>query len=232
MVHSLLMKSGENSNTYFINEESMGTTGMKGKSAGASILPTWEELERARKLFEDYEPRDLFYRAATEFVSLALEGKTSLSVTESVAVLLQTWNAQYYRFHPFNAAHFNALEAVITSRQEDWRSCRSRALISMTTDEFDTIAAIFTAFELVLGPVGTAKTLHLLAPEFFPLWDRKIAEGYGISLGAAGGNAVEYVRFMTIVVSQISHLASYGESRGILKLVDEFNYCRFTKGWL
>lgn len=209
----------------------MGTTGAKENPAEAPILPTWEQLERARELFEDYEPRDLFYRAATEFVSLALDGKTSLSVTESVAVLLQTWNAQYYRFHPFNAAHFNALEAVITSRQENWRSYRLRALISMTTDEFDTIAEIFTAFELVLGPVGAAKTLHLLAPEFFPLWDRKIAERYGISLGAAGNNAVEYVRFMTMVISQISHVAPHGESRGILKLIDEFNYCRFTKGW-
>jgi hypothetical protein len=195
-------------------------------------LPTWEQLEKARTLFEAYEPRDLFYRAATEFVSLSLDGKTSLSVTESVAVLLQTWNAQYYRFHPFDAAHFSALEAVITSSQAQWRSCRLRDLISMTTDEFDAIAEMFTAFELVLGPVGAAKTLHLLAPEFFPLWDRKIAEGYGISLGAAGENAVEYVSFMTIVVSQIAQVAPHGESQGILKRIDEFNYCRFTKRWI
>jgi hypothetical protein len=209
----------------------MGTNGIRGTPGETPILPTWDQLERARNLFEDYEPRDLFYRAATEFVALALDGKTSLSITESVAVLLQTWNAQYYRFHPFNATHFNALEAVIDSHQEQWRSCRLRAIISMTTNEFDAIAEIFTAFELVLGPVGAAKTLHLLAPEFFPLWDRKIAEGYGISLGTAGENAVEYVRFMTVVVSQISHVTPHEESRGILKRIDEFNYCRFTKGW-
>jgi hypothetical protein len=195
-------------------------------------LPTWEELKKSRTLFEAYEPRDLFYRAATEFVGLALDGKTSLSVTESVAVLLQTWNAQYYRFHPFDAAHFSALEDVITSFRGHWGSCRLRELISMTIDEFDSIAQMFTAFELILGPVGAAKTLHLLAPEFFPLWDRKIAEGYGISLGTAGENAVEFVSFMTIVVSQITQIASDKELRGILKRIDEFNYCRFTKRWI
>jgi hypothetical protein len=195
-------------------------------------IPTWEQLERSRTWFEAYEPRDLFYRAATEFVSLALDGKTSLSITESVAVLLQTWNAQYYRFHSFDAVHFSALEVVITSFQGQWGSYRSRELISMATDELDSIAEMFTAFEIVLGPVGAAKTLHLLAPEFFPLWDRKIAQGYRISLDAAGKNAMEYVRFMTIAVSQIAHVAPHGESQGILKRIDEFNYCRFTKRWI
>jgi len=41
---------------------------------------------------------DLFYRAATELVSLALEGKTSLSVAEALAVLLQTWNKIFYQY--------------------------------------------------------------------------------------------------------------------------------------
>jgi hypothetical protein len=51
-------------------------------------------------------------------------------------------------------------------------------------------------------------------------------------IGSGMGNAVEYVRFMTMVVSQIAHVAPHGESRGILKRIDEFNYCRFTKGWI
>lgn len=86
--------------------------------------PTIQDIEAARQAFEANEPRDLFYRAATELVSLALEGRTSLSVAEALAVLLQTWNKMFYQFK---------------------------------------------AFEEILGPVGAAKCLHLLAPRFFPL---------------------------------------------------------------
>lgn len=196
------------------------------------VLPAFAQLDDARVRFEASEPRDLLYRAAAELVALALEGKTNFSIGESVAVLLQTWNGQYYRFHPFDTNHFNAIDRVVTSNRIALDGSRSRAITSMTTDEFDTIAELFTAFELVLGPVGAAKALHLLAPGFFPLWDREITKGYGIYLGNAGQNAFEYVRFMTTVVSQICHICPSGNPDGLLKRIDEFNYCRFTKGWL
>ena len=196
------------------------------------MLPALEQLERARTLFENYEPRDLFYRAATELVTLALEGKTTLSVAESLAVLLQTWNSQYYRFLSFNAEHFQALEAVVSSHRSTVVAYRPRSIMSFTTEEYQVISDVFTAFELVLGPVGAAKALHLLAPQFFPLWDRKIAKSYGISLDSAGQNSVEYLRFMTIAVSQVAQLNCNDKYDGLLKRIDEFNYCRFTKGWL
>ncbi len=59
-------------------------------------MPTLKELRAARDTFERLEPRALFYRAATELVDLAIRGATQLSVTEAVAVLLQTWNRAYY----------------------------------------------------------------------------------------------------------------------------------------
>jgi hypothetical protein len=194
-------------------------------------FPTMEQLEKARTLFEAYEPWDLFYRAATELVSLALEGKTTLSVAESLAVLLQTWNAMYYRFHPFNTEHFQAFESVVSSQSSAVAVYRSRSIMDFATDEFQAISDVFTAFEMVLGPVGAAKALHLLAPQFFPLWDREIVKSYGISLGASGQNSVEYLRFMMIVVSQVEHLNCHDNREGLLKRIDEFNYCRFTKVW-
>lgn len=195
-------------------------------------LPKIDQLDRARKSFEEYEPRDLFYRAATELVGLALDRKTSLTVAEALAVLLQTWNAQYYRFRrAFDAAHFEAIEAVVNANLDALKGYRGRHLLTLDADEIDRLAQLFATFELVLGPVGAAKALHLLAPEFFPLWDRKIAESYGIRLGNSGENGPEYVRFMTIVFEQITNVANEVDIRGILKRIDEFNYCRFTKGW-
>ena len=55
-------------------------------------IPAIQEIEAARITFEEHEPRDLFYRAATELVDLAISGKTSLNLAEALAVLLITWN--------------------------------------------------------------------------------------------------------------------------------------------
>ncbi len=38
--------------------------------------PTPKDIASARQVFDANEPRDLFYRAATELVTLAVEGKT------------------------------------------------------------------------------------------------------------------------------------------------------------
>lgn len=206
------------------------------RSSKPSDLPllTVEQLAQARKLFQEYEPRDLVYRAATELVQLALDGKSNLTVAEALAVLLQTWNAQYYRFgrHTFDVAHFEAIDAVFSSYEEALRGFRNRHIISLESNELDEVEKIFTAFELVLGPVGTAKALHLLAPDFFPLWDRKIAGAYGLWLGSAGENGPLFSRFVTIVFEQVTGISGLTDVHGVLKWIDEFNYCRFTKGWI
>ena len=69
-------------------------------------VPTTQELEEARGAFEINEPRDLFYRAATELVKLTLQGVTSLNVTEALAVLLQTRNKAFYRYNKFDSSTF------------------------------------------------------------------------------------------------------------------------------
>ncbi len=80
--------------------------------------------------------------------------------------------------------------------------------------------------------MGAAKALHLLAPRFFPLWDRAIAKAYGLPLGERGKNAARYHRFMAIAKRQCEDLG--GEravGQNLLKALDEYNYCRYTKHW-
>ncbi len=94
------------------------------------------------------------------------------------------------------------------------------------------IHALFTRFEPVLGPVCAAKCLHLLAPRFFPLWDRAIAAGYGLPMKKLGDNADHYIAFMRITQLQCRELAGrFPAGLSALKVLDEFNYCRFTRRW-
>ena len=52
-------------------------------------------------------------------------------------------------------------------------------------------------------------------------------------LGKAGSNGDRYWRFMVISGDQCRRLRSSGGFRGNpLKSLDEYNYCKYTKGWL
>lgn len=198
-------------------------------SEGLSIA----DLNRARELFLENEPRDLFYRVATELVERSISGESSLSLAESLAVLLQTWNSAYYRFNRFSSDHFHELDALLNDRVGEIRAYRHRTIASITSDDEEGVGSLFHAFEMTLGPVGASKTLHLLAPQFFPLWDRSIAEAYGLPLRSRGSNSPNYWAFMHVTKVLIEHVGG-AESigRNPLKAIDEYHYCKHTKHWL
>jgi hypothetical protein len=195
-----------------------------------NVTPQLDELLAAHAAFEANEPRDLFYRAATELVDLAIRGQTKLTLVEAIAVLLQTWNISYYRFHgKFDAQHFAQLERAVHHDEHLLMRLRERTIASFTSQDEDTVRGVFARFEEVLGPVGAAKTLHLLAPRFFPLWDRAIAAAYGLAM-QKGGNADRYVAFMGIAQRQCCEVEEHlSKTCNPLKLLDEYNYVHFTK---
>ena len=81
----------------------------------------------------------------------------------------------------------------------------------------------------MLGPVGSAKALHLLAPRFFPIWDTKIAQHYGLGLSVSGSKKQKYWRFMLITQGQCLGLRrAHWNGDNSLKAIDEYNYCKYT----
>jgi hypothetical protein len=200
--------------------------------SGQKIM--FEEVERGHDAFVKNEPRDLFYRAATELVSLALRNAVNLTVAEALAVLLQTWNRGYFRFQkPDKAEHFASMERLLTEYNGVIHEYRKRSIDTVDSGEQVKIANLFQKFEAVLGPVGAAKALHLLAPKFFPLWDRAIAKAHGVPLRKAGFNGDRYFRFIVETQAQHRELRrQQPEHDDLLKWLDEYNYCKYTMGWL
>lgn len=195
--------------------------------------PTLKQVRVARKIFESKEPRDLFYRAATALVDLSIRQRISMSVSEAIAVLLQTWNAMYYRFRDFDSRHFSEIQAALENHKSTLNRVRIRSIERLKDSDSHSIQRIFRDFEVVLGPVGAAKCLHLMAPCFFPLWDRAIAAAYGFHLRAIGKNAGSYWGFMRTTRKQIEGLGGERRiGRNPLKALDEYNYCRHTKHWI
>jgi hypothetical protein len=126
------------------------------------------------------------------------------------------------------------LDSII-KRHTRWLTLVSqRELASLTTRDERKLRDVFSELEQLLGAVGAAKALHLLAPRFMVIWDRRIAAAYRLRLQSPDTNPDRYIAFMRIAQEQIERVggdASVG-GRNILKVLDEYNYSVFTKGWL
>lgn len=192
--------------------------------------PSCAELDLAHDVYLAREPRDLFYRVALQLLESAHAGEGEVSPAEALAVLLTVWNVQYYRMRPAEKLSLVAdLETLLEHHRSELDTYRHRTVDSLGAAEREGVEGLFESFREVLGPVGAAKALHLLAPGFFALWDQAIRSAYGVASNDPARHADCYSRFMEITRQQAA--ACGGEAalgRNPVKALDEYNYCRFT----
>lgn len=202
-------------------------------------IPTEKEFLKGIKEFEKYEKRDAMYKVATFLISNSW-GKPG-NMADGLGVLLLTWNQAFYRFGSFD---FDKLEECIAENLEILNGFRHRDISSMSIHDKKLITDIFPQFLDALqidsgkkrglkSPVAVAKSLHLLAPAFFPLWDAAIAQKYDCDYSI--NPAEKYILFCEITTTMFEKIKNYkiGSSKKTLcKLIDEYNYSRYTKGWI
>jgi hypothetical protein len=70
----------------------------EARDMAATRVPTLSQLHWARRAYERNDLGDLFYRAATDLVGRVRKRQSALTLAEALAVLLQSWNASFYRF--------------------------------------------------------------------------------------------------------------------------------------
>jgi len=171
------------------------------RAISSATMPSVSDLTKAHKIFFTKERRDVFYRAAILLMPLALNGQINLSPADVLEIVLQTWNSQFYRYRPWNPEHHQDIEQLVADFQVQISAARARTISSCSkgfSGDEGWVWLIFAKFRNVLGPVGAAKALHLLAPEFFPLWETTIArKAYGVTLDKAG-----YIAMMRAVQVQ------------------------------
>lgn len=203
------------------------------------MVPSWVpqltlyNLELARSRFYQAEPRDLFYRASRALIERSRQPGAELDLAESIAVLLQTWNRSFYRYRKgFTEQDFAGIRAFVEAYREELEAFSRRRLVDLSDQDRPVVRIVFSSVEPTLGPVGAAKALHLLAPLFFPLWDRGMTLAYRIYLKPVGQNAESYLRWMDLTIGQIRALGGWDVIPGNpLKAIDQFNYCVFARRW-
>jgi hypothetical protein len=211
------------------------------------------ELLNGCKKYIDQEPRDFIYKIATRIVEQCWPDPSQVS--EGIATFLLSWNIGYYRYGSLDV---DKLQNCIQKWHRELESYRGKYIMGLTEEDEDRVKEIFRDFEIATrrvgrrqakAPVSAAKALHLLAPNFFPLWDNAIAKAYD----CGKMNQEDYVRFMRKMREQIQEvLKSYIEKHGgkedeairaiwdlyphkipekegkLLKLIDEYNYAKYT----
>lgn len=210
-----------------------------------TIVLNWELIDRAHETFLQAEPRDLMYKVSTRLIEDYWGNDEEIS--DALGVLLLTWNSAFYRFGKLN---LDSIQDTLSKNKNILTGFRSRDITTYQEGEKYDIGNLYGQFLDSLGitgkagsknegkesrsPVAVAKALHLLCPKFFPLWDNKIAMGYGCKWPSSEKSFDYYWKFLGLTAEQVKKLERDGKSDfqypnlSTLKLVDEYNYVHFT----
>ena len=203
-------------------------------------IPSPAEFKEGYHAFQRRERRDAMYRIATFLVDHFWGSPSEMA--DGLGVLLLTWNQAFYRYGRFD---FDRLEECIFRNLNLLQEYRERNILSYSPTDDKSIRHLFQQFLAALqicegkkkgtrSPVAVSKALHLLAPAFFPLWDVEIARAYHCRYNY---NPVDkyltFLKRMRRMARELQLVVDPQEtSKTLLKLIDEYNYAKFTKGWI
>jgi hypothetical protein len=215
-------------------------------------IPSETELLAGVEQFEKYERRRRLYQIANRLVSEGFQADDHARITDGLCVLLASWHARYY-MAAGGFASPSAIETTVRKHEDTLATLRNRSIISLNTDGEPAIENLFRAFlSATAGPsdrtssVAVAKTLHLLAPAFFPLWDEAIAKAVSkfrtvpyvradeTKADAKWRHYYGFCQEQKKVVAEVEGRGydlltrSHAAGKSTLKILDEYNYARFV----
>jgi hypothetical protein len=188
-------------------------------------IPDKEEFKV--NLFSPAENR--IYMVAKKIVDSSWSQPSSMA--DGAGVLLYIWNRAFYQ--DGSTLDFDKLEECISRNSEVLQSFRNKSILGVATDDAEVIKKLFEDFMNALvgiedkrGTVGVTKALHLLAPEFFPMWETQIAIDYGCTTSSKDV-AEEYICFCKLiqeVAKEVKDYPNLPKDRTLVKLIDEYNH--------
>ena len=211
-------------------------------------MPTIQDIREARRTYRDTYPGDIYYNAATAQVARGIrhgrDNNGSREATIGLAVMLVNWNMQFYYRNKapdgssyltddkryLKEGHLVEIDRVVRQHWQTLIDLRPRRIQDFTVADENGIRAIFASFQAVtaIRVVGAAMSLHLFAPNFFPLWNSNIAREYGT--GYDGASIDErpgmYYRFISEIRKLLEEMLVYDPDLS-LKAIDEYNFITY-----
>jgi len=205
------------------------------KSIDNITIPTQEEFLKRIEEYESREKRDAIYKVATFIISYYWG--QPFDMANGLGVLLLTWNQAFYRYGTFD---FDELERCVDVNFKVLENFRNRDITSLSDSDEKYIITLFKEFLKALqiksgkmqgrtSPVAVSKALHLLAPDFFPIWDQKIAKAYVYNYYK--NPEKKYLLFCRIIKTIADKVKGYivPSDKTLIKLIDEYNFSKYTE---
>lgn len=197
-------------------------------------IPSREEFIRGYKRFnelmntrENWGPA--YFRALS---CVFLNWGNFAGMAHGIYILIKSWNPMFSRFNS------KRLIRCIESNQRTICEFKNRNINTLSDEDRDQIKNIFNEFLDALqtdrnkrSPVSVAKALHLIAPNFFPIWDNSIAQAYGCHWQSHSNACEKYIKFcnkMKIMAEEVREYVPEPDDRSLLKRMDEYNHLTYT----
>jgi len=222
----------------------------------------FEDLIKANEIFESGTSWDTDYFRTIERRDIwdDLKNLNENNVRNIILKFLNNWKCRisYSRTHEI-------LEVL--KRIDNLFTClKDEDIVSITFDKFvivdeqklqikEVIKKIYEDLSPVTSPpvgkaghTATSKIMHMVNPELFVMWDKKIRDNYGCY-----GSSEGYVNFLQKMQGMIKELIkNYSQTHNIreeeakeeirkkchdlkktlAKLIDQYNYLKFTRGMI
>ncbi len=201
-------------------------------------IPEENDFREGIKKFEDNEKRDSMYKVSSFLINHFWGNPTEMA--DALGVLLLTWNQAFYRY---SSLDIDEIERFIKKNLNLLEDFRKRDILTFSDLDNECITDLFNelleASKIIINegkvkksPVSAAKALHLLAPKFFPLWDVSIAKAYNCSYKE--NPAEKYISFSKMIKKLAEKVKGYIDlsEKSLIKIIDQYNYSKFTKKWI
>lgn len=195
-------------------------------------IPRIDKFNAMQKHFKENEPREQYYHIARELV----DRNECFDKAIGISLFLAIWNIAAYKNGIFD---FQKVKKYIENNLVHFEKVKEQKF----EDDFDEMLTKKLFFELLgaskyykdwKSPVGVAKALHILCPNYFPIWDDKISKGYGICYFRKNPED-KYIIYSRKIKKICDELKKKKVQENLLKRIDEFNYCVFVlkkgEGW-
>jgi hypothetical protein len=197
-------------------------------------IPSEEEFCKGYEAYNQNERRGPVYFEALGTVT---ENWGDAEVmARGVQRLIRSWNRFYANFNFSDLTHFMA------DNIEELNAYRDRHILALSEADNDAIYGLFHKLlqalkrerDGALSPVSVAKAFGLLTPAFLPIWDSTIAYRYDCMYFSDMAES-PYLRFchkMKRLSERVQHYVPRPDDRALLKRIDEYNYAKYTMGWI
>ena len=197
-------------------------------------IPSQEEFRKGYEAYNEKERSGFVYFEALKTVAENW-GDAEL-MARGVQRLIRSWNRFYANFSLSDLAHF------MGDNIENLNTYKDKHILDLSDADDDRICQLFQKLlqalkreaDGALSPVSVAKAFGLLAPNFLPIWDSTIAYRYDCMYFSDMAES-PYLRFcykMKLISERVQHYVPHPDDRALLKRIDEYNYAKYTMGWI